>query len=153
MVCVGNVTMSKNKEINPVDLTNVLMGISRALKQDKKIKSLEYIENNKLEFNKEKLFYNESEGTVTIVYYNPDSDSGGQLVFNKLSVVAVKEILSANDNDDDVEEAIANLSRQSIADIDKINFIEEAEWFVNEPCTCSDNTVEYLRNKFGDSKE
>ena len=142
-----------NKEMEPADLTKVLLGISRALKKDNKSKSLEYIENNKLEFNKEKLFYKDQDGFVTLVYFNPDSDAGGQLVFNKLSVVAVKEILSANVNDDDVEEAIANLSKQTLADVDDINFIEEAEWFVNEPCACSDNTVEYLRNTFGDSKE
>ncbi len=139
--------------MEPADLTKVLLGISRALKKDNKSKSLEYIENNKLEFNKEKLFYKDQDGFVTLVYFNPDSDAGGQLVFNKLSVVAVKEILSANVNDDDVEEAIANLSKQTLADVDDINFIEEAEWFVNEPCACSDNTVEYLRNTFGDSKE
>ena len=142
-----------NKEIEPADLTKVLLGISRALKKDNKRKSLEYIENNKLEFNKEKLFYKDQDGFVTLVYFNPDSDAGGQLVFNKLSVDTIKDILKANETDDDVEEAIANLSKQTLADVDDIYFIEEAEWFVNEPCACSDNTVEYLRNTFGDSKE
>ena len=145
--------MSRNKDIEPADLTKVLLGISRALKQDNKSKSLEYIENNKLEFNKEKLFYKDQDGFVTLVYFNQDSDAGGQLVFNKLSVDTIKDILKANETDDDVEEAIANLSKQTLADVDDINFIEEAEWFVNEPCACSDNTVEYLRNTFGDSKE
>lgn len=77
--------------------------------------------------NSDKFFVNLETGSVTDVYYNPDSTEGGQLVYNRFDIDDIDEALLR----DDSASYIDSFSDVSLVDITDTEFIGYADAFLN----------------------
>ncbi len=76
----------------------------------------------------DKFYVNREAERVTEVYYNPDSDAGGQLVYNSFSFDQLFEALSK----DDPLDYLAQVSRQELVDVGSSDFIAKAREFLTD---------------------
>lgn len=77
--------------------------------------------------NSDKFFVNLESGSVTDIYYNPDSTEGGQLVYNRFDIDDIDEALLR----DDSASYIDSFSDVSLVDITDTEFIGYADAFLN----------------------
>lgn len=76
----------------------------------------------------EKYYVNRENESLTSVYFNPDSDAGGQFVYKHFSF---DELLKAMDKPDPLDE-LESISHTELVDIDTANFKESARKFLKK---------------------
>lgn len=88
-------------------------------------------------------FYVEDD-TVREVYYNPDSNAGGQLVTNYYSRTDIAETYEKHTDPNNFWEHLESIAKQYLIDIDTPEFESEAKEFVEAPCDFSGNKEETM---------
>ncbi len=78
--------------------------------------------------NIDKFYINKENESVTWVYFNPDSDNGGQLVYNHFTFDQLFENLLR----DDVAEALTQVAKTELVDIDDPSFKDCAKEFLSD---------------------
>lgn len=94
---------------------------------------------SRLDNNLEKYYINKANDSVTCVYFNPDSDAGGQLVYNQIS----QEVLIEALNSSNPIEYIDSCGSITLVDITDENFKEMADEFLadSEDFNNKDNNI------------
>lgn len=88
-------------------------------------------------------FYIEDD-TMKEVYYNPDSNAGGQLVTNLYPRSVIVEAYEIHSNVDSFWDHLESTAKQYLTDIDTSEFAKEAKEFVESPCDYSGNNEETM---------
>lgn len=88
-------------------------------------------------------FYIEDDA-VKEVYYNPDSNAGGQLVTNRYSCSSIVEAYENHNDSDSFWDHLESTAKQYLTDIDASEFGMEAKEFVESPCDYSGNNEETM---------
>lgn len=91
-----------------------------------------YVSEHSVAFQGSKI-YIESD-TLREVYFNPDSNAGGQLVTNHYSPATVLETLERYGDSADFWSYLEGEAQQYLTDIDSPEFASEAQDFVEAPC-------------------
>lgn len=81
---------------------------------------------------------------VKEVYYNPDSNAGGQLVTNRYSCSSIVEAYENHNDSDSFWDHLGSTAQQYLTDIDASEFGMEAKEFVESPCDYSGNNEETM---------
>ena len=110
-------------------------------------KHLSIVQKNLKAFVEERLFFDIGQGTATIINFNPDSDSNGQFVIQKISMDRIQKIFAEFKNNADAEEMIDTLAKTELVDVDDQDFADWAEFFLTEPCACYNGVIQFLREK------
>lgn len=110
-------------------------------------KNLSIVQKNLKAFAEERLFFDIGQGTARIINFNPDSDSLGQLVIQKISMDRIQKIFAEFKNNADAEEMINALAKTELVDVDDQDFADWAEFFLTEPCACYNGVIQFLREK------
>ena len=94
---------------------------------------------SRLDNNLEKYYINKANDSVTCVYFNPDSDAGGQLVYNQIS----QEVLIEALNSSNPIQYIDSCGSITLVDITDENFKEMADEFLadSEDFNSKDNNI------------
>lgn len=74
----------------------------------------------------DKFYVNKDNESVTWVYFNPDSDKGGQLVYHHFTFDQLFDCLA----NDDVAEAVTHIAKTELVDVDDPAFMERAREFL-----------------------
>lgn len=110
-------------------------------------KNLSIVQKNLKAFAEERLFFDVGQGTATIINFNPDSDSGGQFVVQKISMYRLLKIFAEFRCNAEAEEMIDTLAETFLIDVDDTDFSVWAEFFLDEPCACYNGVIQFLREK------
>ena len=103
---------------------------------------------------KDKFFLTEN-GAVEM-YYNPDSNAGGQVVINEISMELIKEAANHNKDADDFCMYLEGGCNQRLIDIDTYDFKEKFLEFVNKKADfegINDKTMKGLKKHAGVDKK
>ena len=116
---------------------------------DRKDTNTAYVVKNYAEFEKIK-FYTDvcGSGWIRMAYYNPDSNAGGQLVYDLLPDHVISEASSKCASDEDFWNHLHANAKQTSVDINKYSFAGAAKEFVESPCDCfnqGDETIKRLK--------
>lgn len=114
----------------------------------------DYVLNNYDEFQKDKFYISPESKIVVLVYYNPDSNAGGQFVYNSMSYNLIKEA-SKFKNKNEFFGYLGGCSKQTLVDIDTPDFKGCANSFVNNKCDyigSNTDTMKALLKIFGVEK-
>lgn len=103
-----------------------------------------YVNQHPSDFNSAKFYFNDDTGQVAMVYYNPDSSAGGQLVENNISSDLLKEAFDKCKTYEDFWNRLNERARQYLTDIDTPDFADMAKRFVEEPCDCAGEDLETM---------
>lgn len=76
----------------------------------------------------DKFYVNKENESVTWVYYNPDSDKGGQLVYHHFTFDQLFDVLL----NPDIALSLTNIAKTELVDIDDPAFKESAEHFLSD---------------------
>lgn len=109
-------------------------------------KNLSIVQKNLKAFSEERLFFELGQGTAAIISFNPDSDSGGQFVIQKISMDSIKKIFAEFKNNEDAKEMIDTLAKTFLIDVDDQDFADWAEFFLTD-CACYNGVIQFLREK------
>jgi len=96
-----------------------------------------------------KFYADEDCDYIRMMYYNPDSSHGGQLVDNYLYLGMLEEALDECETDKDFWERVEGCACQYLIDIDTPEFIAEARALVELPCDFNGqnrSTIDWIRN-------
>lgn len=96
-----------------------------------------------------KFYEDESGDYLRMMYYNPDSNAGGQLVENHLYLDMLEEALEECQTDEQFWDRLDERAKQYLIDIDMPEFIGEIRCFVEEPCDFSGQdrfAIDKIRN-------
>ncbi|WP_166083204.1 hypothetical protein [Erysipelothrix anatis] len=88
-------------------------------------------------------FYVEDD-VVREVYYNPDSNSGGQLVTNLYPRSAIVDAYEKYSDADSFWDYLESTAKQYLTDIDTSKFASEAKEFVESTCDFNGNNEETM---------
>lgn len=108
-------------------------------------KNLSIVQKNLEAFAEERLFFDQ--GTATIINFNPDSDSNGQFVVQRISVGGLREIFAECGCNAEAEEMIDTLAKTELVDVDDGDFADWADYFLAEGAGCCSGVVQFLREK------
>jgi|GEM_PF-2584531 len=112
---------------------------------ERKNKNIAYVDENYTEFDKTKFYLDVcGGGWVRMVSYNPDSDAGGQLVYDLLSDCDISEAGRKSTTEDEFWDHLYAASRQTLQDIDTSDFADAAKEFLEDPYDFSDQNVEIM---------
>lgn len=78
-------------------------------------------------------FINKEAEYITWMYYNPDSNEGGQFVNSRISFAQILEAAEKENNPKDFFCYLGSISRQTLEDIGTIEFEAEKKHFFQEP--------------------
>ena len=102
---------------------------------DREEENIAYVDENDEEFEKTKFYLDVcGGGWVRMVYYNPDSNADGQLVYDLLSDYVVSEAGNKSMTEDEFWNHLYAESKQNLVDIDTFDFAGSAKDFVEAPC-------------------
>ncbi|MCL2578154.1 MAG: hypothetical protein FWE27_08930 [Defluviitaleaceae bacterium] len=102
-----------------------------------------YIEKHSDEFDKTKFYLDVcGGGWVRMVYFNPDSNAGGQLVYDLLSDSVISE--AGKKCEEDFWNHLYEHARQTLMDIDRQDFMSCAEEFVEDSCSFTEQSSETM---------
>lgn len=115
--------------------------------------NLKYVSEHSSAFQDSK-FYVEDD-IVREVYYNPDSNAGGQLVTNLYPRSAVVEAHEKYSDINNFWSYLESMAKQYLTDIDTSEFASEAKEFVESPCDFGGNNKETMNTlcKWADGME
>lgn len=99
--------------------------------------NLAFVSRNSADFDSIRFYTNESSVYISMVYYNPDSSAGGQLVQNDLYLDILEEAFDECKTEDEFWDRLDERARQYLTDIDSHYFADEARSFVENPCDYS----------------
>lgn len=97
----------------------------------------------------DKFYVNKENQTVTWIYFNPDSEAGGQYVHNKFDFALIEEAVKENETAEDIFDYIGSVCRQELTDIDSEDFAEVDWSFKNDPFdfeNCTSETIDALKS-------
>lgn len=91
-------------------------------------------------------FVNKDNETVTWIYYNPDSDAGGQYVTNQLSFTSVNKGAENYKTTDEFFDYLSSVANQTLADVGSEWFEATKSQFLQQPdyTDCSEQTMSAL---------
>ena len=91
-------------------------------------------------------FIDRDNESVTWMYYNPDSNAGGQYVTNTLSFDEIKEVAKTHKSADDFFDYLGSIANQTLADVGTEWFEEAENAFSQTPdyTECTPETMEAL---------
>ena len=91
-------------------------------------------------------FIDRDNESVTWMYYNPDSNAGGQYVTNTLSFDEIKEAAKTHKSADDFFDYLGSIANQTLADVGTEWFEEAENAFSQTPdyTECTPETMEAL---------
>lgn len=91
-------------------------------------------------------FINKENESITWIYFNPDSVSGGQYVTNMLSFDEIRKATQDYESADDFFDYLGNIANQTLADVGTEWFEEAENAFRQTPdlTNCSTETMEKL---------
>jgi N12 class adenine-specific DNA methylase len=91
-------------------------------------------------------FIDRDNESVTWMYYNPDSNAGGQYVTNTLSFDEIKEAAKTHKSADDFFDYLGSIANQTLADVGTERFEEAENAFSQTPdyTECTPETMEAL---------
>lgn len=102
-------------------------------------------------------FINKENESITWIYFNPDSFSGGQYVTNMLSFDEIRKAAQDHKSAGDFFDYLGSIANQTIADVGTEWFVEAENAFRQTPnlTNCSTETMEKLTANvyYYDSKE
>jgi len=108
----------------------------------------EYVDENYAEFCKEKYYLDTKNQKVQTVYYNFDSNAGGQIVCDDISFDILKAAFNDCENEEEFWDYVDSYAYQTLTDITTPEWESEAKAFVENPCDYmgrNTNTMEALR--------
>lgn len=108
------------------------------------------IEKNLTELEKDKFFM--TDNGFTEVYYNPDADAGGQIVYNEISFDLIKEAAHKHRNTENFFNYLASGCTQYLIDINTPEFKGNFESFVNRKAdleNCNSRTMAMMKKAAG----
>lgn len=111
-------------------------------------KNHDYVDENYSEFCKDKFYTDTKNQKVEIVYYNPDSSEGGQLVYDNISFDVLKDAFNESKTEEQFWENLYSYAYQTLTDITTPEFASEAKAFVKNPCDYigrNKNTMDTLK--------
>lgn len=103
-----------------------------------------YVEQNYSAFHTTKFYFDDANGSLQMMYYNPDSSAGGQLVRNVLSLGILNKAFRECGNDERFWDYLDNHAQQYLIDIDTPVFANEAKRFIEKPFDCSGESLETI---------
>lgn len=109
-------------------------------------KNLRFVEQNYNKIDRDKFF--KTEAGITEVYYNPDADAGGQLVYNEISNDLIKRAADCTKNVSDFFTHIESGCRQYLIDIDTPEFKGNLDSFIKRMADfegCTEKTMKGLK--------
>ena len=91
-------------------------------------------------------FINREQESVTWMYFNPDSNAGGQYVTNELSFDEIREAAQSHKSADDFFDYLGSIANQTLADVGTEWFEEADNAFKQTPdlTGCTSTTMEAL---------
>ena len=91
-------------------------------------------------------FINREQESVTWMYFNPDSNAGGQYVTNELSFDEIREAAQSHKSADDFFDYLGSIANQTLADVGTEWFEEAENAFSQTPdyTECTPETMEAL---------
>ena len=110
-------------------------------------KNLSIVQKNLKSFAGKRLFFDLGQGTATIINFNHDRDTLGQLVIQKISMDSIQKIFAEFRCNAEAEEMIDTLAKTELVDVDDQDFADWAEFFLDEPCACHNGVIQFLREK------
>jgi len=112
---------------------------------ERKKNNIAYVDANYYEIDKTKFYLDVcGGGWVRMVYYNPDSDAGGQFVENLISDYDISEAGKTCADEDEFWTYLYANSRQTLVDIDTYLFNGYAKDFVESTCDYDEQTAETI---------
>lgn len=115
-----------------------------------KHKDLQFVEQHYAEINKDKFFLNEN--SITEMYYNPDSNEGGQFVELTIYKEDIEEAAKLYKNPKDFFSHLESLAKGSLHDVGTETFRGTAEYFMERKADfegCSQKTMQGLKKYAG----
>lgn len=109
----------------------------------------DFIEANGFELNKAKIYIYPDKENVVVAYFNPDCNTGGQIVYNSVSYQTLKELFSECNTVDSFWERFDERASQTISDMGTADFTVDAKAFIENPCHyigCGTETTNALKN-------
>ena len=95
----------------------------------------------------DKFYLEEKTGKVTWIYYNPDSNAGGQYVYNVIYHYKILEIMKTAKNAEDFFDLLGSYAKQYLYDIGEDGFEGMDKYFKEEPydlADCSETTMKKI---------
>ena len=91
-------------------------------------------------------FINQDNATVTWIYYNPDSEAGGQYVTNILNFDEITEIAKDSQTSNEFFDRLGSIANQTLADVGTEWFSEAEIRFLEKPdfTDCTQDTMQSL---------
>lgn len=91
-------------------------------------------------------FINRENESVTLMYYNPDSNAGGQYVINTLSFDEIQEAAREYDSAEDFFDYLGSIANQELADVGTEWFEDAERQFLEQPdfTDCTKATMQSL---------
>lgn len=108
------------------------------------------IKENLNELEKDKFFM--TDNGFTEVYYNPDADAGGQLVYNDISFDLIKKAAHKHKNTENFFNYLASGCTQYLIDINTPEFRGNFESFINKKAdleNCTSRTMAMMKKAAG----
>lgn len=104
-----------------------------------------YVEKHSNEFDSTKFYLDVcGGGWVRMVYFNPDSNAGGQLVDYLLSASIISNVGKKYPTEEKFWSHLYENSKTTLTDIDVHDFMSSAVEFVEEPCDLTEETSETM---------
>ena len=96
-------------------------------------------------------FINRDNKTVTWIYYNPDSETGGHYVTNVLNFDEITEISKDSQTPDEFFDRLESIANQTLADVGTEWFSESESRFLENPdfTDCTLNTMQSIISEAG----
>lgn len=118
-----------------------------------KYRDLQFVKKNYADIDRDK-FYKTDSGLME-VYYNPDSNEGGQFVELTIGLENIKEAAQLHKNPDDFFSHLEMVSKGVLYDVGTADFRDKAEWFVKSKADfegCTEKTMKSLKKYAGIEK-
>ena len=127
--------------------------VKEQIQEDKSAESVDNFSEFAPNVNYEDAFFTHPDGSSVVwMYYNPDSEAGGQYVTNFISIYDIQEAASKHNDPEKFFDYLGSIARQELADVGTEWFKGAEIQFAKEP-TFTDCTKETMDNLIGYSKE
>ena len=96
---------------------------------------------------KDKFYTNEDIGRVTWIYFNPDSDSGGQYVYNYIYYKHILTVAEQAKTTDSFFDLLGSWADQFLVDVGTVDYADSDKEFKEDPCDlegCDETTMNKL---------
>lgn len=127
------------------DSWEILRTLIEQFVENRKDTNTAYVDENYEEFDKTKFYLDVcGGGWVRMVYYNPDSYAGGQLVYDLLSDCVILGASKEHPTESEFWDYLYENAKQTLVDIDTADFADYAKEFAEVPCDRSVQDAETM---------